>query len=352
MIAGNVQKNTLLWVDLMRVAGIFFVICLHAAADLLHRYNDLPARDWWAGNIYDSLVRMAVPLFFMLSGFLLLGKQEPIRLYAIKRVNRIVVPLIAWSLLYIFWKRYFLNGTPIEATTFARLLLSPAHYHLWFLYALIGLYLYIPVLRPLVQYASDKVLYYFILLWFIAVSVLPLITKFTGTSSSIDLKMISGFVGYLVLGHLLGNITISRPHVLAALVGTFVGTVVTMGGTYVLTASRNGVLDQFFYGYLSPNVIILSASTFILLRYVSDKLTIPHTPSSLVKKLSAASFGIYFLHPMVLFHLSAGSFGFSFSVFSTNAFYSVPIVAILTFIISASIIVLTQQLPFLKRILS
>ncbi|MGH8822038.1 MAG: acyltransferase family protein, partial [Rhodoferax sp.] len=63
---------------------------------------------WWAGNVYDSLTRSSVPLFFMVSGATLLPKQEPIRAFFAKRFIRIVPPLLFWSIFYLWWLSY--NG--------------------------------------------------------------------------------------------------------------------------------------------------------------------------------------------------------------------------------------------------
>ena len=47
---------------------------------------------------------MAVPLFFLVSGGLLLHREEPIRVLLKKRVLRMLVVLVLFSgILYLFW---------------------------------------------------------------------------------------------------------------------------------------------------------------------------------------------------------------------------------------------------------
>ena len=86
----NKNSTHIYWVDFVRVCAIVGVVCLHMAAPLLHEYNEASLGRWWVGNIFDSATRVCVPIFFMLTGFLLLGKQEIISEYISKRFSKIV----------------------------------------------------------------------------------------------------------------------------------------------------------------------------------------------------------------------------------------------------------------------
>jgi len=343
------EKNKSLWVDFIRVTAIFFVIVLHSSAPLLYEYNKLSAINWWAGNIYNSLVRMCVPLLFMLSGYLLLGKQETLKVYFTKRINKVLIPLIVWSIFYIFWKGYFYKSETTSFYSFYSIIISPAFYHLWFLYALIGIYLYIPVLRILVQNSPKKILYYFIALWFIAVAAIPIFERVTAISSNIDLRSISGYVGYLVIGYLLGNVQTTKRQFNQALLVALVCLIITMSGTFFLTVQNNGEYDNYFNGYLSPNVILLSVSAFILLKYIFSRIVISEKHKTILNILNSASFGIYLIHPMIMRHLRKGTFGLSWDVLKNNAIYSVPIMAILTFGIAFVITLLLRQIPYVRK---
>jgi len=343
------KNNDIVWVDFIRVVASFFVVLVHAAAPLLYRYNSISILNWWTGNAYDSAARICVPLFFITTGYLLLEKQETVKDYFTKRINKILIPLIVWSVLYIFWQRYIENGEPVSFRTFYSLFLSPAYFHLWFFYAIIGLYLYIPILRILIQYSPKELLYYFIALWFIAVSVIPFTEKVTHITSLIDLNMISGFVGYLVIGYIFGNIQINKKQSIQALFVALVCLIITMAGTFFLTARNNGEYNGYFYDYLSPNVILYSTAAFILLKYIAENTTIFSNQKKILKALSSASFGIYLIHPMILFGLRAGWFGFSLSALSMNAIYSVPLTVFFTFGLSFLIVFLLQKIPFIRN---
>ncbi|WP_417698524.1 acyltransferase, partial [Psychromonas sp.] len=169
------ENIKVVWVDYLRVIAIGMVVFLHSASPLLYKFNQLPLDYWLIANVYDSMVRVCVPLFFMVSGFLLLQKQEPLGFYFSKRFKKLLVPIIFWSLFFILWKNIVENGELPKFEQFYSLLLKPSYYHLWFLYALIGIYLFVPILRIVTNSTDNKLLVYYCLIWFLAVSVIPFI---------------------------------------------------------------------------------------------------------------------------------------------------------------------------------
>jgi len=342
----------MIWVDVLRVIATFSVVWLHSAAPLLYKYNELPIVSWWIANIYDSIVRMCVPSFFMLSGFLLLNKDEDIYCFFTKRISKVVVPLIIWSVFYILWKTYYQRMDVISPHSFYSLIFTPACFHLWFLYAIVGLYLFVPILRVLVRYSSKELLYYFVILWFVAVSIIPFIEKAINIKSQIDLKMISGYVGYLVVGYILGNIKATKKVFILSIFVFIVSISVTVLGTYFLTNRNDGVFKGYFYSYLSPNVIFMSIAFFISIKYTSEAVEAfqGNVFKKTIKTLSSASLGIYFVHIMVFDVLNNGDLGFQLSSFSINAIYSVPATAIVTFSLSFLITYLIQRIPIIQKI--
>lgn len=52
------------------------------------------------GSIYGSFLRPCVPLFVMLTGMLLLPVKQEIGEFYHKRMLRVIIPFVIWSLLY------------------------------------------------------------------------------------------------------------------------------------------------------------------------------------------------------------------------------------------------------------
>ena len=104
------MKERILWIDIVKIFAIFSVLILHSSSPILYMIGKIELDIWQIGNIYDSLVRMAVPLFFMVSGALLLNqKEEALSRFFSKRFVKVIIPLIAWSIVYILFRKYALN---------------------------------------------------------------------------------------------------------------------------------------------------------------------------------------------------------------------------------------------------
>ena len=92
--------------DIVRAVAIFMVICIHS----LGLVNDaLPTGDEEARmtNAVMTIVYGGVPLFVMLSGALLLGKDEPIGVFFRKRMGRVLWPFLFWSVIVcaiLYWQ--------------------------------------------------------------------------------------------------------------------------------------------------------------------------------------------------------------------------------------------------------
>lgn len=346
------KQSHLLWADYVRVLGTIGVVFLHSAFPLLYKYNDLPATCWMVGNTYDSMVRMSVPLFFMLSGYLLLQKKEPIVLFFKKRFKKVLIPLIFWTLFYIFWKSFYENSCSISFYSFYSAIFTPSYGHLWFLYAIVGIYLYLPFLRIIVEKIDSNLVFYYLVLWFVAVSVIPFGERISGIDSKIDLLSISGYSGYLMLGLFLGKIRITIPKIIISATAICICYFIAIFGTYFLTIHNKGVFDGYFYDNLSPNTILLSAATFILIKYIATAFKIfeAEPAKMVVKSINDTSLGIYLIHPVFLYLLKVGDFGFSISGSYGHPVYSIPLTAVLTFALSYVTILLFRKVKLLNAI--
>lgn len=290
-------------IDFIRVVAIALVVLLHASSPVMYQIATTPAAVWNIHNLIDSATRVCVPLFFMVSGFLLLGSNEQNDLHPFrdvrKRLIKLLVPLVAWSIIYRVVPIY-LGGrwpTPGEiADALVDLTRGGLVYHLWFLYELAALYLLLPVLRRLFK-GTDRPAIYFACLWFVLLS-LRFASDLTGWPMPIANYVTLGSTGYLVAGHLIRrHLASPSPALAAAALATYL---VLTGATCYLTqlySLRAGAYVELFHVYTTPNVVLMSISAFIVLMFVAQRSAL--ATSSLVKSLSACTFGIYFVHVLI-----------------------------------------------------
>ena len=348
------NRGTSLPVDLIRTIAIFLVILLHAAIEpfpITASITQAVIVRWLSVDIYDTITRVCVPLFVMLTGALLLQPfkvDEPLRVFLKKRLARIGLPLVFWGAAYFAWS-YFADNKALTLTSIGQGLATGPYYQFWYVYMLIGLYLATPLLRVLVAYSDRRVLRYFLLLWFIGTVSLSVI-NFFGTFTLInDIFLFPGFIGYFLLGYYLLDVQ-ARSKILYAII--FFGYAFTAIGSYFL-AYIGGVRQYFFFDFLSFNVILASAAMFILLRNVpTDYVEKKSKPANkLIHFIGQSTLAIFLMHVIVLESLERGYLGVRISINSISPIIEIPLAAVVTFLICLAILYPISKVPILKKII-
>ncbi len=330
--------NHLRWIDLVRSIGAFLVVVAHV------QFQGSASSP--VGIFYAVLSRIAVPMFFMASGYLLLGREEPYIVFFKKRALKVIVPFLAWSVIYMLWQQEYF-GEPfsfeVVAKYIIKILRGPRENHLWFFYVLIGLYLFTPILRVFTARASLRDLSYFCGLWFIVTPVLYTLQEFTRLQVGFELYLVAGYTGYYMLGYLIGKLTFNRIQLYAL---TILFWVICVGSVAIIQInSINDYRTQYFGNYISLNVVFMSVSAFILLReaVVSDQLALLLTP------ISKASFGIYLIHVIILVEIAKiRPIGSLFA--NGNSIYMIPLLGLLGFLISFIFVYILQKIPVVRYI--
>lgn len=356
------SPKRILWADMLRILGVLMVIAMHAGDQVVFSLwgkapfkNDAIPSWWLTGVAYKSLVNMCVPLLFMLSGYLLLSARDDILPFFKKRLPKILIPLFAWTVLYLWW-----DGAFAESASFPDLILLPiksflansGHFHLWFLYALLGLYLVTPILRRFVQSASDMELLYAIGIWFAASFVFELFSHLTGYGLALFAQpYISGFLGYYLAGYYLGRREYSAKTIWFAVALVILSVAGKTLWAYSLTAD-GGKFDTNLFDYLKWHVVLLSLAGFIAFKCAAHFIEQRISPSveRILVTVSKATFGIYLVHIMVLKFMNDGIFGFRLYTDSFHPLLAIPATALIAFIISFAIIYPLQKIPLLKKI--
>lgn len=315
---------------------------------MLYKIGKIDLPIWEISNIYDSLVRMAVPLFFMVSGVLLLNqKEESLSKFFSKRFVKVVIPLVAWSIVYILFRKYILHQNIDITDHLFELFYKKQYYHLWFLYTLIGLYLFIPIFKVFVQHSSKTLQLYFLSLWMITVALIPIINKFSDITIPNYLPMLSGHIGFLLIGYILSKTTISKKIFSLSILLIILTSSITIYGTHELSLEANK-FQSFFYKNLSLTTIVQSISYFIVIRYLSEKLiSYKRSNHTLITQLSLSSFGVYLIHPIFLKLLRSQDISL-FTLQGYKVLYVIPLTAIVVWILSFIVVMIMQRIPYIR----
>lgn len=365
-------------VDLIRTVAIVGVILLHSANDLTNQQmNWFEIIRWNTVTVYQSIGRLGVPLFLLLTGALLLQPSkltEPIGVFFKKRVARIALPFVFWGAIYFAWDFLVVHkiGTlPITQSNIIQGILTGPYYQFWYLYLLLGLYLVTPILRAVMLHASRNLIKYILVLWFMGAAIVPTVALVTPLHLDTNVLTITGYVGYFILGAFLLTVQI-RASKLALY--TAVGIALTAVGTYVIAATVGGTEMYFFQGYLSPTLIFAAGSLFLLLiafragpsvqaiappslgndlnlQNICGDQPCESKKSKLLRLISVNTLPLYLFHVMVLETIQKGYLGFALNGNTLNSVISVPLNTVITLFVSLGIIVGLKKVPYLKKLI-
>ncbi|MDF9824772.1 surface polysaccharide O-acyltransferase-like enzyme [Breznakia sp. PF5-3] len=351
------DKKRVLYLDVCRIVATFFMVMIHVVAPLWGG-TSASSDEWGIMNIYDSIARFCVPLFLMISGALMLDKNKEKSTTDLfkKNILRIIIAFVFWSAIYLI-PYYFYDGVRVK--TQFMLKFQGGHYHMWFLFTILGIYLMIPLIKSFIY--DDKKCKYFLILWLVFSIIIPNIYliselfpnlphflqdefRFLSTlSEKIQPSLVLGYVGYFVLGYYLHNKEISSKLTTIINISAIIGIVATIIMTKRVSILR-GENVMYFYEFLTPNVLLPSIAVMI-----SAKKLVPNemnlTMTKVLTSLSKLSLGIYLSH--ALFEIILRRNGIN--VNSLNYMYMVPILTLLIYLLSAFTTYIISKIPVLRK---
>ena len=333
------------YMDWLRVLSIFVVVGIHVVSKII---NNSTTDDWiWHfANVFDAGLRWCVPVFFMLSGALLLtrDKEESVGEFLKKRLSKVVIPLIFWSSIYTLYNIYELEESYTAYEILVQFLTDDVYYHLWFLYTITGLYIMAPFLKLLVIHMDKKTFQAFLLFWIVFSCFLPFLPRFFEFEIALSAGLFQPYIGYFLLGAYLVLYPVPKKYLLPLGLLAIVSYFVTLWGTYHLNIGLpEGEFDEFFYEHYRPNALFITLFIFISFQHMRHKIK----SNALITRISTATFGIYVIHPLIQIYLNK-FFGLNEMTF--NPIISVPLIWLLIFAISFAIILAMQKLPVINRL--
>jgi len=349
------NKERLDYFDTLRALAIISVVVLHSAAPLLYEFNKITKFDWQIANIYDSLTRWCVPIFLMISGYLNINSSHKPSVFYKKRFTKIVIPFTFWAIFYYLFLLYLnpniylfheLSNLNTYTSFLKQMAFGPVYYHLWFVYAIIILYLLNPILKKWLSRISMRTISFLVIAYFVLISINNIVNmKFgigfntSGLAISVGYFVYGSlFIGYYLLGYLLGQIKRVNMTLLNSIGLTSL--VITIVGTYILTANNDGIFNAFFYHYLNFNTVVVSVWIFLFFKVSNPKNNV------LIKNISKYSFGIYLVHVFIIDFLNK----FDFNVMFISPIIGIPLFTILIIVLSYIIVWILSKIPIVKAI--
>lgn len=349
------SKKNIVYIDLLRIFTIYTVIVLHLSAQC---WNDVSVKGmlWQTMNFYNSFVRCNVSVFIMISGALLLDKSYKLSLKKLytKNILRILVAYIFWSFIYAVISYFYARNTLNEGIVhFILKSCYSSYYHLWFLPVIIGLYMLLPMIKPITDNENAKVYSKYLLVIFFIFSVfnqsffvfdIPYKTYLTSYIGRFYLSPMLGWIGFFLLGHYLKTYELKkRSRILIYLAGLCGFLVCWLGNSYV--SVKGGVASSFYYFNFSISCFATAMAWFTFFKYKFENKEFSEKSQKIIKLLAKNTFGVYLIHAAILKIL----YEFGISSISFNPIISIPLISILVFIISFFISYAISKIPFISK---
>jgi len=279
--------------DLLRVISMIMVVIIHIANYYCRAFNDIDKISYLGALIFNTISRISVPFFFMISGATLLNKEYDKRKNK-DRIIKKIITLFVITIIYFIWDKYYMN----KDINFLSLLSKPERKLLWFMYAIIGIYISLPFVKCMVDEMGKEEDKLFVILWLIFNGIFKGLN--IGNTYLIPIISETYYLGYFIIGYMITkhyDYIKKKKNNNLLLITAIISFIIVVISTYFLSLNIN---KHFTYLLTYSNIIIMVAS---LSSYIYLYFNIKNKENKIISNLSNLSFGIYLFHGIILDYL-------------------------------------------------
>lgn len=340
------RKKTL-YLELLRVFAILCVIFNHTDGFFSYYSSTQNLITWLYSAVLSVICRAGVPLFFMISGALLLNKEESIRALFQKRILRMGIVLILFSaiqyavLIYrgrieeysisLFWKG-ILEGT-IEETY-------------WFLYAYLGILFLLPLLRKLVKGMKTVEFRYLLIFGLAGECGFRLFRLLFGIEVESQLYMLNLYLYFFLLGHYFEHGKDEILEKAKKYIYVVAGVTITLASASIwLDFCRVGSYELEILELWAP---VLAIEIFLMVRNFCETIVLKEKVRNIILKVASCSFGIYLLEKLVRIILLPV---YLYLSDKTVGIVSCSVYVVTTYLLAFAVTMGLKQVPGMRKLL-
>ncbi len=337
------KKTTYTHINLLKIIACFLVIVNHTINHVLNFKTE--GVDFFFCLLF-SLCKIAVPLFIICSGYLILKKEYTYK-KVFQNIIKVFVPLLVISI-FLYVKDTGLKNINI-LDFFEKFISEPYIKPYWYLYMLLGLYFVTPFIQKMVKDFKEKDYYYFIVFFIVVPAVLKLLLVCFGIkySSYFLMAFIPYIIGYYVYGNYIANgyrsinINIARLVFVLAFVAMFLL-------TYIPSINGQGISYK-FDDISSLPVVLMSLSIFYIFEGRFKNSDYSNRSLNIINTVGGTTFGVYLFHHLIGYKIF--TIGVVQSIFEFNVFIGYILYVILVFILCCIITYILKKIPGIKKFL-
>ncbi|HBF7094557.1 TPA: acyltransferase [Clostridioides difficile] len=317
MSSKSISKERLIYLDFIKVLAIYFV-CFYHYNNFNTDFLSNPSISTYLSYFIKGIASTGVPLFFMVSGALMLNRNYNLNKHIRKIINIIILTII-WGMITLLILSP-IKGNSYSIPGFVKALWTweqDTINHLWFLQTLVCVYILYPLIKEVYDIEGKKVLNYILIVIFIFTFGNVLLNMVANIVESIlginyitnhefnffnNFNLFRGFYAYTLVYFIVGALLLEklkndmRINVNQIIMIFIIGISTLFLYGVMMSNSNKEVYGTVWNGYDTIMTLLMCISIFIL-SYISnsklDKL------SSVVQLIGENTLGIYFVHRMV-----------------------------------------------------
>ena len=352
-------------IELMRILAAFFVIFNHTGRNGFFLFSAYENHDiwYWIYLFISVFCKFSVPLFFMISGALMLDKETEsyLNLWG-RKILKILALLFIWSIPH--YLIFVYNGdAEFDFITFiTRFAVTNWNSSLWYLYAYIPFLMSVPLLQRIAKALSNKEYLYLISLAVGFLSLLPVgqyliwrghyefnnYFRLEWVCSNILLYPLIGFFFRHRISDLLDKKKIILLWILN-IIAIFVSCYLT-NHRASLTGELSEAKSQMFHNTF---VLVNCTSIFVTCQYFVRHVHIAPWIQRVIVSLGGCTFGVYLLHMFI--HRFFGEIGlikWIYNIFKVTPMLSIWLYCACVFAVGYLFTLLLKRIPVVRKIIS
>ncbi len=320
--------------DILRVIAMIMVIAIHVSNVYSRSFGIISNGSFLVSLIFNTVSRISVPIFLMISGALLLDRKFDKKKY-IQRIKKFVIIIIVWDVIYLVWEYLYLGVTYDKLY---KLLYEPYRAHLWFLYTILLLYILQPLLRKILNKSNKTVKIILLVLW-LTFSTLSLVNVFIANTFTVF-----SYIGFFVLGKYLYDFIKShdlRKYNVLLILVIIICNIASIALNYTYSLKYH-MFYNFFFAYRVPFIMLSAFAFYILIisNYKKDSI------SKTISTLSDLSLGVYLIHGIFL-DVTVKIFMYP----AVNPIFGIPLFVLDIFVCSIAAVFIIKKIKYLNRII-
>ncbi len=371
----NTPTHSITWIAVLRIVACVLVVLAHCCDPFVSGES---VEGFNAGALWGTICRPSVPLFIMLSGALLLPTDLSVGKFYSRRLKRLIVPFVFWSILspwmfYLFTQSVDTVNPTVIADNHTLLATIQASYMwiinfsystvpYWYIYMMLGVYLIIPLISSWIREASKRDLKIVLGIWLFT-TIIPYLQAaapmigYQGNYGSMGLfgecswnlfatfHYMSGFIGYAILAHYLIKYplkwSLGQSIVYGALMWV-VGFAITLYGFHY---TRDNFPDNFnmlevIWSFTSLNVVLMTVPFFFIVQKINFQ------PKAWISQLSESTYGIFLIH-FVVVHIV---FELVFQNLELSPLLQIPLIGVVAFAATTIVTYALRSIPVFKKL--